>query len=436
MTPGRDSVRQTAEVSVAVLPLRPLSRPPQGTVMVPGSKSHTNRALICAALAPGVSELRGALAAEDTAAMIGALRSLDIVVREEDGDRLVVDGTGATLPAGPRDVFVRQSGTTGRFVLPLLTLGDGPYRLDGAEQLRRRPFAPLTAALRHLGAHVEGDELPLVVTGGDRRGGQVELSGSVSSQFLSGLVLSAPARSGGVVIELADELVSRPYLDLTVSTLAQFGAVVEVSDDVRTITVPEAVLQPASIDIEPDASAASYLFAAAAITGGRLRIEGLGTATVQGDLRFVDILEQMGATVRRGRDWTEVEGGRPLAGVDVDLADLSDTAQTLAVTATFATSPTRIGGIGFIRKKETDRIGAVVTELSRLGIRAVEEPDGLVVHPGAPAPGTVATYEDHRMAMSFALLGLVHPGIAIADPGCVAKTFPRFWQVLDQLHRR
>lgn len=419
-------------MAAPILPLQPLRHAPQRTVAVPGSKSHTNRALVCAALADGASRLEGALAADDTEAMVGALRALDVAV-ERDGDDLVVHGTGGHLPPGPRQVFVRQSGTTGRFLLPVLALGRGPYRLDGDEQLRRRPFGPLTSALRHLGARIDGDELPLTVQRGGGGGGRVALSGSVSSQFLSGLVLSAPARRGGVVVELTDELVSRPYLQLTLSTLAQFGVDAVVSSDGRRVSVPEAALQPGTVDIEPDASAASYVFAAAAITGGRLRVEGLGAGTVQGDLRFVDVLEQMGATVRRGAGWTEVEGTGRLDGVDVDLADFSDTAQTLAVTATFASTPTRIRGIGFIRRKETDRIGAVVHELGRLGIRATEEPDGLVVHPGVPSPGIVATYDDHRMAMSFALLGLVHPGIAIADPGCVAKTFPGFWRLLDDL---
>jgi 3-phosphoshikimate 1-carboxyvinyltransferase len=415
------------------LTLAPLVRPPDTTVAVPGSKSHTNRALVCAALADGTSELRGALVADDTAAMVGALRALDVAIDDDaEGQRLVVGGTGGRLPPGPRSVDVRQSGTTGRFLLPVLALGPGPYVLDGDDQLRRRPFGPLSAALRSLGASIDGDELPLRV-GGGLHGGHTRLSGSVSSQFLSALVLSGPALAGGLVVELTDELVSKPYLQLTVSTLAQFGVAVEVSADWRRVAVPQAPLRPGTIDLEPDASAASYFFAAAAVTGGRVRVEGLGTATVQGDLRFVDVLEQMGATVRRGPDWTEVSGDRPLHGVDVDLADFSDTAQTLAVTATFAATPTRITGIGFIRRKETDRIGAVVRELSRLGIRAEEEPDGMVVHPGAPAPGVVATYDDHRMAMSFALLGLVHPGITIAGPGCVAKTFPRFWQVLDGL---
>jgi 3-phosphoshikimate 1-carboxyvinyltransferase len=402
-------------------------------VRVPGSKSHTNRALVCAALASGTSVLRGALAADDTAAMIDAVRALGASVDEDPGtSSLTVTGTGGRLPPGPVEVFVRRSGTTGRFVLPVLALGPGPYRLDGDAQLRRRPFGPLTAALTDLGARIHGDHLPITVAG-PARGGRVRLPGSVSSQFLSGLVLAGPLLPGGLDVEVTGGLVSRPYLDLTVATLAQFGVRARVLDDHRRVVVPGGPYRAARVDIEPDASAASYFFAAAAVTGGRIRVEGLGRGTVQGDLAFVDVLEAMGATVRRGPDWTEVEGGHPLTGVEVDLADCSDTAQTLAVTATFAATPTRIRGIGFIRRKETDRIGAVVTELSRLGIRAEEEPDGLVVHPGRPRPGIVATYDDHRMAMSFALLGLVHPGIVIDDPGCVAKTFPGFWAALDAL---
>jgi 3-phosphoshikimate 1-carboxyvinyltransferase len=226
--------------------------------------------------------------------------------------------------------------------------------------------------------------------------------------------------------------VSRPYLDLTVATMRSFGADVEVPDD-RSFAVAPGGYRPTDLAVEPDASAASYFFAAAAICGGRVRVEGLGTATVQGDLAFVDVLERMGAHVERTARWTEVTGTGTLAGVEADLGALSDTAQTLAAVAVFAEGPTRVTGIGFIRRKETDRIAAVVTELRRCGLRAEEEADGFVVHPGAPRPTTVETYDDHRMAMSFALLGLRAPGIRISDPGCVAKTYPGYFADLDRL---
>ncbi|MGF1597603.1 MAG: 3-phosphoshikimate 1-carboxyvinyltransferase [Acidimicrobiales bacterium] len=423
--------------------IEPLAQPPDADVVVPGSKSHTNRALLCAALADGVSHLHRPLDADDTRAMIDALRTLGVTFErgaDADDEILTVAGTGGTLASGPLTVDVAQSGTTSRFLLAALALGDGPYLLDGHPQLRARPFGPLIDALRRLGATVDGDALPLTVAG-RLHTGSTTVSGTVSSQFLSGLLLAAPlaeVRPGGplaVTVEVAGGLVSAPYVELTLSTMAAFGVEVDAAPDLGSFVVEPQAYRARPLTIEPDASAASYFFAAAAITGGRVRVDGLGRHTVQGDLAFVDALEAMGATVERGETWTEVRGPDRLRGIDIDMAHMSDVAQTLAAVATFADGPTRVRGVGFIRHKETDRIGAVVTELQRLGLDAVDEPDGFVVHPGRPRPAIVTTYGDHRMAMSFALLGLVHPGIAIADPGCVAKTFPHYFQVLDGLRR-
>ena len=425
-------------------PVPPLTRRPDTDIVVPGSKSHTNRALVCAALAEGTSILPGALFAEDTLAMVGALRALGVGIETDHPNRsMTIEGCGGRFQPGPLTLDVAQSGTTSRFILAALTLADGPYLLDGDEQLRARPFGPLVESLVSLGASIDGDRLPVTVSG-RLHTGTVALGGSVSSQFLSALLLAAPlaVRADGgeptVTIELSDELVSKPYVELTMTTMAAFGVSVDgaLDDGVdgRRFSVAPQAYRACELPIEPDASAASYFFAAAAITGGRVRVTGLGTDTIQGDLRFVDVLERMGATVRRGPDWTEVEGRR-LRGVEVDMADISDTAQSLAVVATFATGPTKVTGIGFIRRKETDRLAAVVAELNRLGIRAEEDDDGFTIHPGSPQPGQVVTYDDHRMAMSFSLLGLVHPGITIDEPGCVAKTFPDFFDVLAELAR-
>ncbi|MEM8924302.1 MAG: 3-phosphoshikimate 1-carboxyvinyltransferase [Actinomycetota bacterium] len=429
--------------------IEPLVAPPDAVVAVPGSKSHTNRALVCAALAAGTSRLDGALFANDTLAMVGALDGLGIAVRADaEAAVMEVDGCGGALPPGPLSLDVAQSGTTSRFVLAVLALGPGPYLLDGDPQLRARPFGPLAAALRRLGATIEGDALPLRVAGPPLRSGAVSVPGSASSQFLSGLLLAAPyARSEGspiadgaspegrpgpaMTITVEGELVSRPYVELTIDTMAAFG--VEVEADGDRFVVPSATYRPAEVAIEPDASAATYFFAAAAITGGRVRVPGLGRRTVQGDLGFVDVLERMGATVNRGDDWTEVIGPERLVGVEVDMADMSDAAQTLAVVAAFADGPTRVTGIGFIELKETRRVSAVVAEMQRLGIEATVDDDGFTINPGAPRPGTVHTYDDHRMAMSFALLGLRHPGITLDDADCVSKTFPRYFEVLDTL---
>jgi len=299
-------------------------------------------------------------------------------------------------------------------------------------------MGPLLDALRSLGATIveEGLQgcLPVTIEGRSLAGGRVQLSGDVSSQFVSGLLLASPLLHNGVRVELTSELVSKPYLGVTTATMSAFGVEVRAEDD-RAYEAGPGHYEACRFVVEPDATAASYFFAAAAITGGRVRVDGLGTSTVQGDLRFVDVLERMGAHVIREPHATEVRGSGVLHGIDVNMSDISDTAQTLAAVAVFADSPTRVHGIGFIRNKETDRIGAVVRELARCGIRAVEEADGFVVNPGTPVPARIHTYEDHRMAMSFALIGLRTGGIEILDPGSVAKTFPRYFTELEQLRR-
>jgi len=412
--------------------IEPLRHRPDVEVIVPGSKSHTNRALVCAALANGWTTLLGALDAKDTQAMIGVLRSLEMAIEIAPNGDLNIEGCGGRLPAGPRTLNVNQSGTTGRFVLPLLTLGEGPYLLDADNQLKARPFGTLVGALRTLGATVTENALPITVQKAKMKGGLVSIPGSASSQFLSGLLLSAPLFSGPTVIDITGDLVSKPYVDLTLSTMSPFGVYVE-NDNYRRFEVSPQTYQSVVTRIEPDASAASYFFAAAAITGGRVRVIGLDDSTVQGDLAFVNALEKMGATVTLGDGWTEVSGPERLTGIEIDMVNISDTAQTLAVVAAFASTPTTITGIGFIRLKETDRIRAVVTQLSKLGIRAQELEDGMKIWPGTTSGGLVETYDDHRMAMSFSLLGLVNKGIEIENPGCVAKTFPTFFQALEQL---
>jgi 3-phosphoshikimate 1-carboxyvinyltransferase len=274
--------------------------------------------------------------------------------------------------------------------------------------------------------------LPVDISGGPIAGGEITIPGDASSQFLSGLLLAAPAMRTGLTLHLDGGLVSRPYVDMTVAVMADFGVVVERPDDVTWRVEPQAY-RSADYLIEPDASSASYAFAVAVIAGGRVRVDGLGPHSLQGDVRFVDLLERMGARVERTDRSITVHGTDQLHGIEADLSQMSDTAQTLAVVAAFADSPTRLTGIGFIRRKETDRIGDVVTELRRAGIDAEEEPDGLVVRPGPIRPATIETYDDHRMAMAFALLGLREPGIQIADPGCVAKTFPGYWAMLEAL---
>jgi 3-phosphoshikimate 1-carboxyvinyltransferase len=414
-----------------MLAVEPLTAPVDATVRPPGSKSITNRALLCAALAPGTSTLSGALFADDTRAMMDAVAALGATV-DTDESRHTVTVTGidpARTPAAGT-IDARQSGTTSRFLLPAVALLSGRTVVDGSEQLRARPFGPILDALRQIGADVEDlgrpGCLPAAVHG-PAHGGPVEVSGHISSQFLSGLLMAGPLMDRGLAVSLTSPLVSVPYVEMTKAVMAAFGV------PVTGLTVEPGGYRPADYSIEPDASAASYFLGAAAITDGRVTVAGLGTASLQGDVRFADVLERMGASVTRTADSVTVRGTGRLHGIDVDMADISDTAQTLAAVAVFADSPTRVSGIGFIRGKETDRVGAVVTELRRAGIDAVEDADGFTIHPGAPRPTRFATYDDHRMAMSLSLIGLRAPGIEITDPGCVAKTYPAYFTDLATL---
>ncbi len=422
------------------LSVEPLDRPVDAVAALPGSKSITNRALVCAALADGETVLHNVLRADDTAAMLDGLWALGIEAREGggtgDADAFHVIGCGGRPPADVAIVDARLSGTTSRFLLPVAALGAGHVRVDGGLPLRARPMGPSIEALRAVGATVVDagapGHLPVDISGGPVAGGEITVPGEASSQFLSGMLLAGPAMRTGLTIRLAGALVSQPYVEMTTTVMGSFGAVVGRPDE-RTWVVEPQAYRSTTYAIEPDASAASYAFAIPAIVGGRVRVDGLGTASLQGDVAFVDLLERMGARVERTAASITVHGTGQLHGIDVDMSQISDTAQTLAVVAAFADGPTRIHGVGFIRHKETDRIGNVVTELRRAGIDAVEEPDGFVVRPGPIRPALIETYDDHRMAMAFALLGLRSPGIRIADPGCVAKTFPGYWNLLADL---
>lgn len=416
----------------------PLAQPPDAVVQLPGSKSLTNRALLAAALAAGESRLIGLLDSDDTEAMRSCLESTGVHCRDGHvvGTGDVVRVTGCAGKLGPQaiSVDVRQSGTTARFITPMLALSSGASQIDGHPQMRSRPMNEQVDALEALGAgKFSSRSLPLISEGGGVDGGSITISGSTSSQFLSGLLLSSPYFAEGLDVTIDGALVSRPYVDLTIDVMSAFGVSV-ARDGYQRFVVRPGGYTATTFRIEPDASTASYFFACAAMTQGRVLVQGLGSSSAQGDMGFLDILEDMGAVVRQGSDWTEVVG-RGLRGVDVDMSDVSDTAPTLAVVATRADSPTRIRNIGFVRGKESDRIQVVVTELQRLGIEARAHHDGLTIVPGVARPGTVQTYQDHRIAMAFALLGLTNDGIKIADPTCVNKTFPGFWDTLGSLRR-
>ncbi len=426
------------------LPIAPLGFALDAEVDVPGSKSLTNRALLVAAAAAGPTLLTGVLSSDDTDAMLSVIRATGVAV---DHDTRVatatVHGSGSApeVPGGEdsREVVVdvRRSGTTARFAVPYLAAGHGTFLIDAHEQMRARPMDDLFAALDQLGVRHEAvgltGRLPVRVHASGLRGGVVRVTGNVSSQFLSGLLLAAPLARSEVIIEVNGELVSTPYVDLSLSVMRAFGAKVDNENYARFVVEPTGYVSPGSYSIEPDASAASYFFAAAVATGGRVRVRGLGLGAEQGDVRFADVLGELGATVVRTDDALEVRADGPLHGGSVNMMDCSDTAQSLAAIAPLATGPISVTGIGFIRRKETDRIHAVVTELRRLGIEATEDDDGFTIEPGPIRPTVVHTYDDHRMAMSFTILGLAVHGVSIEDPGCVAKTFPEFFDAVEGL---
>ncbi len=419
-------------------PVHPVAGPLDAEVTVPGSKSVTNRALVCAALAEGTSTLTGVLFADDTEAMLGVLRAVGLAVDADPvGEQLTVIGGAGSLPATDAVVDVRQSGTTARFAPPLLALGRGRYRITAHPQMQARPMGTTFDALRTLGAGIETQDepghLPATISAGGLRSEVLRIPGDASSQFLSGLLLVGPCLPDGLVVEVTTDLVSRPYVDLTISVMEAFGATVD-QPDARTFAVAPGGYRARTYAVEPDASAASYPLAAAAICGGRVKVLGLTDTALQGDVAFAEVLAAMGATVTRDGTGTEVRAERgTLRGGTFDLTHFSDTAPTLAVVAPFASGPVSVTGIDFIRRKEIDRIEAVATELTRCGITVSVDPDGWTIQPGPPKPAVIETSEDHRMAMSFALLGLASSGIEIRDPGCVAKTFPGYWDLLDRL---
>jgi len=428
----------------AIREITTVCRPVRGTIRPPGSKSLTNRALILAALARGPSTLRNVLHSDDTRVMLDSLQRLGIEVTHERGAAdLRVAGCGATIPVSSADLWLENSGTSIRFLTAACALGNGEFRLDGNARMRERPIAPLIDAVCRWGSQSgSGRETraecelgtgcpPVTVFASGLPSATIEVAGNLSSQYLSALLMVAPCAAGAVTIRVAGELVSRPYVDMTMAVMRAFGAEIREAES-GVFRTTGAGYQQSDYDIEPDASAASYFMAAAAVTGGDVTIAGLSRDALQGDVHFADVLEQMGCRVTWRPETVRIEG-RSLRGIDVDMNAISDTAQTLAAVAPFAEGPTRIRNVAHMRHKETDRVAALVTELRRLGIRADEHEDGLTIHPGPMHAAVIETYDDHRMAMSFAILGLRHPGVQISDPGCTSKTYPEFFSDLERL---
>jgi 3-phosphoshikimate 1-carboxyvinyltransferase len=418
------------------LEIEPLGGPLDATVHVPGSKSVTNRALLIAALGDGASTIENCLFSDDSYWLMRALVQLGFDVRASRtiGETTVI-GQGGIIPRRGVEVFVGNAGTVGRFVPPALALGEGPYVVDGAPRMRERPVEDLVDAMRLLGAAVgyadEDARFPLRVEGGGLRGGKARVRAKSSSQVVSGLLMAAPYAREPVTLEVEGRE-EWPYVGITAEVMRAFGVEVRIGDG-ACYDVEPAIYRAGEYGVEPDASGASYFMAAAAVTGGRVRIPGLGAGSAQGDLRFAEVLGEMGCGVEVGEDRVEVRGTERLRGVEVDMNAFSDTMITLAAIAPFASTPTNIKNVEHTRYQETDRVSAVATELRRLGITVEEGRDRLRITPGTVRPATVETYGDHRMAMAFAVTGLVAPGVRIRDPGCVAKTFPDYFERLESL---
>lgn len=420
------------------LEIRPLAGRPDTVVRVPGSKSITNRALLIAALAEGESDLHGVLFSDDTNYMTAALRQLGVDVEcDEQAARVHVAGRSGEWPVTQADLFVGNAGTAMRFLLAALCLGRGRYRIDGTARMRDRPIQDLVDALKQLGGKVRCEHdtgcPPVVVDARGLSGGSTEVRGDRSSQFISALLQVAPYAASDVEVRIHGRLIARPYVAMTVGVMAAFGVEVGQPDESRYTVPAGRPYRARRYEIEPDASSAHYFLAAAALTGGRVRVEGLGRKSLQGDVRFAELLEGMGAEVHWEDDAIEVVGPEQLGGIDVDLNELSDTAPTLAVLGAFTRETVRIRNVAHLRWQESDRLHAVATELQRLGVAVEELSDGLIVSPSKVRSGRVKTYDDHRIAMSFALLGLKVPGVVIEDPACVSKTFPDYFSRLEAL---
>jgi 3-phosphoshikimate 1-carboxyvinyltransferase len=408
----------------------------EGTINLPGSKSMSNRALLLAALARGTTHITNLLDSDDTRYMIEALRKLGVTLRlNDDRTECVVEGIGGAFAHDDDETIELYLGNAGTAMRPLtaaLAAGKGRYVLTGEPRMKERPIGHLVDALRQAGAtirYLENDGFPpLRIDAHGLEGGEVSIDGSISSQFLTALLMAAPLSSGGMTIKIVGELVSKPYIDITLEMMRRFG--VEVShEDYRVFVVPEATyISPETYMVEGDASAASYFLAAAAIKGGTVKVTGVGKNSIQGDKAFADVLEKMGAKVEWGEDYIAVTRDK-LYGIDMDFNHIPDAAMTIATAALFAEGPTTLRNIYNWRVKETDRLSAMATELRKVGATVEEGEDYLkVVPPETIRHARIDTYNDHRMAMAFSLLALSPESVTINDPGCTAKTFPDYFE--------
>jgi len=425
------------------LDLAPIPRV-SGTVLLPGSKSISNRTLLLAALAEGATEVKALLASDDTRHMLAALKQLGVNWTQHGDSRdYRVEGVGGEFPVKLADLFLGNAGTAFRPLTAALALSHGEYRLSGVPRMHERPIGDLVDALRSLGADVAylGNEgyPPLIIKPAEiKASGRVQVRGNVSSQFLTALLMAAPLARQEVTIEVVGELTSKPYIEITLNLMRRFGVEVERQGwQAFTIRAGQAYRSPGAIHVEGDASSASYFLAAGAIGGGPVRVEGVGKASIQGDVRFAEALALMGAKIEMGDNWIEASGSGKLKAIDLDCNHIPDAAMTLAVAALFAEGATTLRNIASWRVKETDRITAMATELRKVGATVEEGADYIRVtppHASRLVPhASINTYDDHRMAMCFSLIALGDVPVRINDPKCVAKTFPDYFERLSSI---
>ena len=427
----------TKLADVAQVEIAPFHGHVHHQLSIPGSKSISNRVLIMAAVADGITNLHGMLRSEDTYWTLQALRQLGASIDiERDGSEWNSWGAAAFMTdAAEHEIFVGSAGTAARFLPGILAARRGPTILRGSEQLTSRPIAPLVAALRALGADVEalgdGQRLPLRIAGGSLHGGAVSMTGTESSQYISGVLMAAPLADRPVEIAVEGAIVQQDYVAITIATMAKFSVAVDHDAGFTRFRVEPQTYRGCKLALEADASTASYFFALAAVTGGHVTVTNLGTGTTQPDYGFLTVLERMGCVVDRSDGATSVQGPALLAGgFEVDMKPMSDTALTLAAIAPFADAPIHIHNIAHIRKHESDRIAVACGILRQIGIETEERPDGLTVHPGEPRHAVIDPRDDHRVAMAFALTGLKGAGVTITNPSCISKTCPDYFDML------
>nr|WP_326121272.1 3-phosphoshikimate 1-carboxyvinyltransferase [Metasolibacillus meyeri] len=426
----------TPLANVKTITISPSKKRIDGSIAIPGSKSLTNRALILAALANGQSKISGILKSDDSYWCIETLKKLGISITIR-GETAYVKGKGGQWDTG--NLYIGAAGTIARFLPGALALSnEGTWIIEASESMRKRPVSPLIEALKELGAEIDylnrQGYYPLLIKGQGIAGGHVHISGATSSQYISGLLISAPYAKAPIIVDIEDYIVQHAYVLLTLQLMETFGANVVYESNLKRIVVHPSHYVPQDVELEADASTACYFLALAALTNGKVRISNLTYQSNQPDIKMLDILQQMGCKVIKGDSFIELEGTQQLkGGFEISMREISDQALTLAAIAPFADQPITIKDVEHIRHHESNRIHAICETLTQLGIEVEEFQDGLTVYPGCPRPALLNTYDDHRVAMSLALIGSKVEGIQLNDPGCVSKTCPQYFELLEML---